>query len=464
MRKQTTAEEIKMLAKFLTRLVMASMIAAWASEHLLAQDVPAEDIAAVVAGHNDFALDIYRYLAAAGDGDIFLSPFSISSAMSMTYAGARGTTAAEMASALHFDLPADRFHPAAGALLADLTGEDRLQYELSIANRLWGQTGFPWKTEFLNTAQDHYQAGLGELDFMGSPDPSRLTINAWVAEQTQGRIEDLLPAGSITEDTRLVLTNTIYFLGEWTNPFPSQLTVQGVFHSSATENVEIPMMHQSEFFPYLETDEFQLLEMPYKGGDISMLVLLPTDPAGLAELESSLDADMLDSAIASLASTHLAVTLPKFGTTSDFGLKEALQELGMPAAFSDGADFSGLTDIVQLKISDVLHKAYLNVDEEGTEAAAATGVIIEPTSVPDPFDADHPFLFLIRDNQTESILFMGRVVTPEPPAALVPEPATTLLALSGLACLASAWALKRKSEIPSSPPARTRRSAWTVNQ
>jgi serpin B len=394
-----------------------------------AQEIPAEDIAAVVAGNNQFAIDLYRQLSAQTEDDIFFSPLSVSTAMAMAYGGARGQTADEMAGVLHFTLPQDRFHAAAGGLLADLTGHTRPEYQLDVANRLWGQEGFPFRSAFIDVTQEHYGAGLEELDFMNQPEPSRVTINAWVEDQTQGRIRDLLPQGAITADTRLVLTNTIYFLGDWTKPFSSDDTISGIFHSSASQAVEIPMIRQRETFAYAETPDFQLLEMDYKGDDLSMLILLPQTADGLDEIAAGLTMDEIEDAIDQLAMTEVMVTFPKYGTTSEFSLKDALRDLGMPTAFSDLADFSGIAD-VPLLISDVVHKAYLNVNEKGTEAGAATGVIFEPTSAPPIFTADHPFLFLIRDNVTESILFLGRVVSPLPPAAAaVPEPASRAIAI-----------------------------------
>lgn len=371
----------------------------------------------LVHGNNQFAFDMYRGLAGGAEGEnLFFSPFSVSTALAMTYAGARGQTAAEMAQTLHFPSLESDLHSGYGALLADLNAPERTEYELAVANRLWGQDGFGFHETFLDVTSQQYGAELGRVDFTTQTEAARNTINDWVAEQTNDRILDLLPRGSVTPDTRLVLTNAIYFLGDWQSPFDAEDTYEGRFRVTPEEQIDATMMHQTGSFRYAELPHAQVLEMPYQGDDVSMLLVLPDETTGLADAEDWLNADTLLDTVDALEMTRVDVKLPKFQMEMDASLKRPLVELGKPTAFSGSANFSGMAD-ANLTISDVIHKAFLRVDEKGTEAAAATGVIIGLTSVPPPpsayFHADHPFLLAMRDNRTESLLFLGRVMRPE---------------------------------------------------
>jgi serpin B len=377
-----------------------------------------KDVRDVAAGNNRFALDLYGKLAADEEGNLFFSPASISTALAMTYAGAEGATEKEMAETLHFELPEKQLHDAYKGWRSLLnTGGKKRGYELNIANRLWGQQGFGFRQEFLNTTDDRYGAKLAEVDYIRKTEESRVRINDWVEKETAGRIKDLIPRGVLDDMTRLVLTNAIYFKGDWTAPFDPKLTKKAPFHTSATSKVEAPLMYRKDHFGFREMDDLKVLELPYgKDKHLSMIVLLPKEKDGLAALEKKLSAKNLKEWTTGLRSADVKVWLPKFQTTSQFQMKDVLASLGMKTAFDPNrADFSGMSTSDKLSISQVVHKAFVEVNEKGTEAAAATGVVIGVTSAPavqPEFRADHPFVFVIRDNRTEGVLFLGRIVDP----------------------------------------------------
>lgn len=367
---------------------------------------------------NTFACDLYGKLGAQ-PGNLFFSPYSISSALAMTYGGAKGDTATCMAKTLHFDLDADRLHPAYAQLYKAINAADKnRKYQLTTANMLWGQKNYGFDPNFLKLTSDNYGAGLKELDLAGDSEASRKTINAWVEEQTKEKIKDLLPQGSIHADSRLVLTNAIYFKAAWMNAFPKGATKDEDFHVSADKKVKAPLMHVSEKMPYHGAEDFQAVSIPYEQNELSMVVLLPKKVDGLAALEKGLTAEKLEQLHKQMRSAQVNLTLPKFKMTEKFGLKQTLSEMGMAKAFTRGADFSGITSKEKLFIDDVIHKAFVAVDEKGTEAAAATAVTIRTTSAviqpeqPVNFRADRPFMFLIRDSRSGAILFMGRVANP----------------------------------------------------
>jgi len=381
------------------------------------------DLEQLAAGNRAFALDLYHRLEAK-EGNLFYSPFSVSSALAMTYAGAEGKTAAEMAAVFHFLLEEDRLHPAFNVLdqylegLADQDIPDDMgePFQLNIANAIWGQKDFHFESDFLDTLAANYGAGLRLLDYVGAPEESRVTINDWVSDQTKKRIQDLIPQGAITSDTRLVLSNAIYFKAAWMEPFEESLTEDGIFYDLSVKEIATPMMSlgSSASFLYYKGDGFQAVELPYVGGRVSMLVLVP-DQGQFASFEESLNAEKLDQIIANLAYQSIFLNFPKFEFETEISLADILAEMGMPSAFRDTADFSGMTGANDLFISDVFHKAFISVDEEGTEAAAATAVVMKLTAAPESplrLNVDRPFTFLIRDHQTNSILFMGRVVEP----------------------------------------------------
>jgi len=378
---------------------------------------PTPDQAAIVQGNNAFAVDLYGQLRRQ-DGNLFFSPESISTAFAMAYAGARGSTATEMAAALHFALPPDKLHPAMGALLTGLNGAHP-GYQLHVADALWAEKDYKFLDDFLKLTSSDYGAGFNRVDFKGAPDATRLTINQWVEQKTENKIKDLLPAGSVKSDTRLVLTNAIYFKGDWATQFNKAATQEEDFHLSAAQDIEAPLMHLRTKLGYLNGGTFQAVAIPYKSGELSMIVLLPNDGSGLPALEQSLTAANVQKWLSGgWRNNEIILTLPKFKMTSQFELADALGALGMRQAFKEGAaDFSGMTGRRDLWISAAVHKAFVDVNEEGTEAAAATAIGMRSMATayePPPivFRADHPFVFLIRDNSSGGILFMGRVTDP----------------------------------------------------
>ena len=397
-----------------TLLILVLVVGATSRADTPRKDRPMEE---VVRGNTRFALDLHSRLR-PGSGNLFLSPYSLSTALAMTYAGARGETATQMARTLHFDVPGERLHAAFAELARRIIGEGQSRpYKLSVANSLWGQEGTRFLPGFLQVMADDYGAGLRQVDFRSAELTCR-TINAWVEEQTGGKIKDLIQPSYITSLTRLVLTNAIYFKGEWANPFPKGSTKDETFLATGDGRVTVPMMRQVGRFNYLEGDTFQALELPYASDDLSMIVLLPRAADGLATLEESMTPNRLDTWLADLQSHRVDVALPRFKIEARFELRGVLPAMGMPDAFDrDRADFSGMTGGRDLYISAVIHKAFVEVNEEGTEAAAATGVVMALRAVrPEPvasFRADHPFSFLIRDRRTGSLLFMGRVANPK---------------------------------------------------
>ena len=383
-------------------------------------DVNEADMATLVDGNSAFAFDLYQALREA-DGNLFYSPHSISLALVMTYAGARGETAQQMADTLHFVLPHNRLHPAFNGMDLELgrrgegaRGKDGEGFRLNIVNAIWGQKDYKFLSEFLDLMAVNYGAGLRILDFTNAPEESRITINKWVSDQTEGRIEDLIPQGLIDTLTRLVLTNAIYFNAAWQYPFQEDMTEDGPFYLLDGGEVTVPMMRQAELFGYAEGDGYQAVELPYDGGELSMVLLLPQ--AGHFEaFEDALDAQQVNRIIGRLEHRQVTLAMPRFEFESSFGLKGALTLMGMPLAFSGGADFSGMTGNRDLFIADVVHKAFVSVDEAGTEAAAATAVVMPlamPPEEPVEVTFNRPFVFLIHDIETGTILFVGRVVNP----------------------------------------------------
>ena len=385
-------------------------------------DMTTGELADLVAGNTDFAFDLFR--AAAGEGNALLSPYSVTAALTMTYAGARGTTAQEMRSALQLGLSDERIHAARNELSLRITAEpstpadgDGEPFAIEVANSLWGQAGYPFLDEFLTLLAEHYDAGMHLVDFVPAAEDARQTINAWVAEKTAGRIVDLIPEGVITDLTRLVLVNAIWFKASWATPFDPDRTGDGPFRLLDGGEVTVPLMQANLELPYAEGDGYQAVRLPY-AGDASMLVILP-DAERFEEVVHRLDASELE-AIRGAEPEHLVeLSMPKFEFRSQLALKPALQELGMVAAFTepsspDGADFTGMTAARELFVHEVVHQAFITVDEEGTEAAAATAVIVGRESAPMPatVSIDRPFLFLIEHGTTRELLFIGQVTDP----------------------------------------------------
>ncbi len=396
-------------------LFTALAVAITESPAMSAEPAEAERVALtqrVVQANTAFGLDLYAKLRAGSDGNLFLSPYSISTALAMTYAGARGETATEMAKVLQFALPSEQLERTFAALTADLN-VGKQGYQLRIANRLWGQTGYTFLRAFLHTTRE-YGAELEQVDFARSPEPARHTINAWVEEKTAQKIRDLIAPGVLDRRTTLVLTNAVYFKGDWQSKFEAEATRDARFMVTPQKPTTVPMMHQRGQFPYGVAGDVEILELPYAGKDLSLVVLLPRKTDGLADLEKRLTPKSLAAWTSELRQREIEVYLPKFKTASAFRLDQVLSSMGMPSAFSDHADFSGMDGKRDLFISAIVHKAFVDVNEEGTEAAAATGVVMSRMAVmvTPTFRADHPFLFLIRDNRTGSVLFLGRIVNP----------------------------------------------------
>jgi serpin B len=393
-----------------------TMVAAAVLALVAAGPASAEDAAGSI---NAFAVDLYHEVAGE-DGNTFFSPASISTALTMTYAGARGQTAKEMRQTLRYTVDDEDLHPAFGKLAGTLTKKQK-GHEMAIANALWSQKGSKILQPFVGLLEKHYGAGKKEVDFIGKTEKSRKTINGWVEKKTQDRIKDLLKPGVITIDTRLVLTNAIYFKGDWETKFEKKNTQEETFRVSKDETSKVKMMHMhGRTFRYLHRagkgqPDFSMIELPYEGGHASMIVILPDEADGLPEIEQWLTDESLDAHIAGMHETEIDdLALPRFEMTDEFMLGKALSRMGMPTAFSTSADFSGINGKKDLFISAVVHKAFVKVNEEGTEAAAATAVVIgiECVKMPVNFRADHPFLFLIRDTASGTILFMGRMSDP----------------------------------------------------
>ena len=373
------------------------------------------DAAVVVAGNNQFAADIYGKLAAT-PGNVFLSPFSISTAFAMVDAGAAGQTDAELRGAFHFTLPGEQTHAAYGALLDSLdVGRGFENYTLATANRLFGQDGFPFLAPFLATTKDHYGAELLPVDFAGNAEAARGTINDWVASETDDKITELFGPGSLDSSTRLALANAILFKGNWVKHFEHGQTADAPFTLGDGSTVSAPMMHKEDAIAIGQVPGGRIGVLPFDGKDIAMMVLLPEAADGLPALEAQLSGEAVAGWIAGVhdGDEETSVSLPKFGFTSQFDLSGTLIDMGLATAFDPAAaDLSAMDGARDLYLQSAVHQAVIAVDEDGAEAAAATGVGAGTTSVPEPFDVDHPFVFFIYDQVTGSILFLGRVADP----------------------------------------------------
>lgn len=372
------------------------------------------DIGDLVKGINAFAFNLYSQLKADKNKNIFFSPWSLSSAFAITYEGARGQTASEIQKV--FNLPSDSALRRESFLKLYQRTNQSKDYILRTANALWAQKKYPFLKSYKDIVLRYYKGNITNLDFVGNPEASRQTINSWVAKQTNDKIKDLLPRGSITPLTRLVITNAVYFKGTWLIQFDPKQTKEEDFKVNPDKTIKVPMMCLKEKqFPYAETDNLQVLELPYKGEEISMLILLPKG-FDLKPAEEALNPDKLKKLETNLRRTEVDVYLPKFKLETKYFLVDTLKRMGMKRAFQGGmADFSGMDGTKTLFITSVIHQGYVDVNEEGTEAAAATGVVVgrlalTPRKI---FRADHPFLFLIRDRKTGLILFLGRLMEPQ---------------------------------------------------
>jgi len=391
-------------------------------ERDLTPDIQAADISTLNTGNRAFALDLYQAVR-SDNGNLFFSPYSISLALAMTYGGARSTTAQQMDDTLHFSLPDEQIHAGFNALnleLANRAEETDVSpgFKLNIANSAWIQYDRPIEQDYLDLLAENYAASLYLTDYASDPDGSRQAINDWVSQETEGKIEDLVPAGAIDIMTRLVLANAIYFNAAWQNTFSQDLTENAPFYLIDGTQVSVPMMTQlgPKSYGYTAGENYKAVELPYSDGQLSMVIMMPND-GDFEVFEANLTTESLAEILGNLRNHQVELKMPKFRIESEFGLSNALQQMGMSAAFDpQSADFSGIDGTKDLFISDVVHKAFVDVDEEGTEAAAATAVIIGVTSMPVTelqLTIDHPFIFLIQDKPTGTILFLGRVLNPE---------------------------------------------------
>lgn len=373
----------------------------------------------IVEGLNDFSFDLYHVLCAGSLSNTFYSPLSISSALAMTYAGANGETAEQMQSTLHYGPQVDLFHSEYGAMIDSLSSKKGQDFKMNIANAIWVQDQYKLKNYFVETVKKDYNSEVRNMDFVNSPEASRDTINYWVEKKTEGLIQDLIPEGMIDDITRLILTNAVYFNAEWANKFNKRLTNEDNFYCLDNKVVRTDMMYQREHYPVSQTKDYTILEIPYEGYEYSMLILLPKENNGLVALNKELSAQDIIAHDKNKKHEDVLVYFPKFKMETEYELKKALSGMGMPLAFSANADFSNMTGGKDLMISSVIHKAFIDVDEEKTEAAAATAVVMKLTSMaPSPkapleFRVDHPFLFIIRSKNDHAILFMGQLTQPE---------------------------------------------------
>ena len=383
-----------------------------------------ESVEDVVAANNLFAYDLYHMLSSDeqyANHNLFFSPYSISTALALTYEGAEGKTADEIQAVFHFPVDDTVRQDGYAGLIAGLNRPDAA-YTLTTANALWAEETYPFLPEYIETAERSYAAEVMNLDFISAPEESRQTINRWVEEQTNDRIQDLIPAGVINPLTRLVITNAVYFKGTWVLQFDENETHPAPFRTEQGASVTVDMMQRTDedaLYSYAETDDLQILGMPYEhesGKALSMLVLLPKGD-DIPVAQAALGTEELGDAIASMESERVKVFFPKFTLETTYFLPETLAAMGMPTVFGFDADLSGMDGTTMLYISDVIHKAFVDVGEEGTEAAAATAVVVQLKSVVEEepvtvFRADHPFIFLITDDETGTILFMGRMLDP----------------------------------------------------
>jgi len=377
------------------------------------------EIAAAAAALEQFGVDLYRVLA-TGDDNLVISPASVMLALAMTYAGADGVTADEMAAVLNFDLDDESLHRAFNDLDAILEsrsfeGPDENGVVVRSANSLWGHRGVPFEDAFLDTLALNYGAGMRLVDFAAAAEEARETINEWVAAETNDKITDLIPAGALDALTRLVLVNAVYLDATWASQFDPESTYDGSFFPADGTQIEVPLMTQTASFPFAAGDGWQAVELPYLRNELALMVVVP-DEGRFSEVERLLGSELIADVSAGLAPVEVALTLPKFEFRTQAGLNPALRELGMAMAFDpNSADFTRMTRAEQLFVGEVIHEAFISVDEEGTEAAAATAVVMRATSAPletVEMTIDRPFLFALRDLETGALLFLGRVMNP----------------------------------------------------
>lgn len=379
----------------------------------------ADECKPLVEANTAFALDLFNQLK-TDSSNLFFSPYGVSTTLALTYAGARGQTGKQMCNVLHFTNVQDA--PSHFGLLQRHLIEVGWQkgVELSIANALWIEQSYSFLPAFLSMATGPDEASMNQADFKTGAEAARARINAWVARQTRDKIQNILPPGCIDEDTRMVLANAIYFKGLWDVPFEKTRTANQPFHISPTNQLDVPLMHKTAIVGYTENSDFQAVAMSYQGG-LDMMVFLPRQFYDCARLESSLTPTFVSTTLLDLHAQEVEIFLPRFKLESTFRLNDVLSRMGMPNAFGTWADFSGIDGTTNLYISEIFHRSWCEVTEEGTEAVATTAIDVlagrgmrQPPPPPPPiFRADHPFVFFIRDSQSGSILFLGRLAHPK---------------------------------------------------
>ncbi|MGD0294756.1 MAG: serpin family protein [Terracidiphilus sp.] len=407
----TALRNSRMLITMLTVLLLAGM------SGLAAQSGTANknDLYAVVDSNNQFAIDLYRKINAQDTGkNIFVSPFSVSTALAMTFEGSRNKTRTQMANVLHLDMPDAARQTGFSTLLADTKAGPGKHYKLNVANALWGQKGYTFEAAFLNATGKFYGGALKSVDFAGNTEGARVEINTWIEDHTAKMIRDLIPKGALDTDTPLVLTNAIYFKGTWASQFKPIATKVEPFNVSKTVKVQTPMMRQTGHFRFIKENGVAAIELPYADDDLSMIAILPD--GDIDKMGAGLSLDQIKQLGVDMFSQEVDVYLPRFKMEAGYGMGGMLSEMGMPDAFSVKlADFSGMTGRPNLYIGKVIHKARIEVNEEGSEAAAATGVVmVEKAMMMEKavFRADRPFIFMIVHNKTGAILFIGRLSNP----------------------------------------------------
>ena len=369
----------------------------------------------VVKGNNEFTFDLYDQINDKEE-NLFFSPYSVSSALAMTYNGAEGKTKNEMSDVLNFNKDINALSENYSALNDHITGLSSKKIQLNIANAIWGQQDYGFRKAFLELNKKYYGAGIKQVNFKKEHKEIRNQINKWVEDKTNQKIKNLIKPNVLDRMTRMVLVNAIYFNGKWENPFKEEDNFKDKFYIYSKCETQTEFMFQKLSLKYHEDDIAQVVEIPYSGKSLSMMVILPKEKYGMEKLEKYLDNELYENYNKSLSTYKVELSFPKFEVEDDYELNSPLKDMGMKSAFGEGADFSGMTGSKDLFIDNVVHKTYVKVDEEGTEAAAATGIVMRKTSAimeTKEFKADHPFIFIIKENKNDTILFMGRIMNPE---------------------------------------------------
>ncbi len=380
------------------------------------------ELKSVAEGNNQFSINLYQTLAAAEkerDKNIFFSPFSLSEAFAMTITGAKGETAKEIQETLHFPSNDKKLHSSFTTLNKELLSRTQEGLHLNLANAIWLQEGMEFKEKTKQLIKEYYQSAFHLANFRDIHliEHIRQEINSWVSKKTENKIQELIEKNILDATTRMVLVNAIYFKGKWAHPFKKSATFDEKFYINDTKSVKVPIMHQRQRFNYYENRSLQVLELPYVGKSLSMIIFLPRKGVPIHALDKALSTKHVDGVLEQMTPTRVAVSLPRFQFKTKYYLKKFLKRMGMVVPFSNAADFSGFTTKMGLKIAKVIHGASITVDEEGSEAAAATAIIMKSKGIHKApryieFKADHPFMFMIRDKKSGVILFMGRVINP----------------------------------------------------